>query len=142
MSVTADAAANRAFPGRLGLHPGQVVQELGWDEDVPDELRDAIMSAIDGELLPEDNDEVVDVVVLWWREGEGDLTDALLDTLVNLADAGMVLFFTPKAGLAGHTSASDVTEAALVAGLHGTTTVVAGDKWSATRLTAPKSNRK
>jgi nicotinic acid phosphoribosyltransferase len=37
---------------------------------------------------------------------------------------------------------SEVVEAALAAGLHGTSTVAAGRDWSATRLVAPKSARR
>ena len=39
-----------------------MVQELGWDEDVDDELRTAIEDAVDGELV-EEAMEAVDVVV-------------------------------------------------------------------------------
>jgi hypothetical protein len=31
---------------RLGIKPGMVVQELGWDEDVDEDLRDAVVDAI------------------------------------------------------------------------------------------------
>ena len=54
-----------------------VVQEIGWDEDVDDDVRAAIEEQIGGDLLDEDADEVVDVVLLWWREDDGDLVDAL-----------------------------------------------------------------
>ena len=30
---------------RLGIKPGMVVQELGWDEDADEDLRDAIVEA-------------------------------------------------------------------------------------------------
>ncbi|MGL5858044.1 MAG: DUF3052 domain-containing protein [Angustibacter sp.] len=142
MSATADAAADRGFISRLGLHQGQVVQELGWDDDADDGVRQAIEGAVAGELLDEESDEVADIVVLWWREDEGDLVDALVDALTNLADGGAVLLLTPKAGRDGHVQASDVAEAALAAGLHSTSTVAAGSDWSATRLVAPRSGRK
>lgn len=142
MSATADAAADRGFVGRLGLQPGQVVQELGWDEDVEDGIRAAIEDAVDGDLLDEDCDDVADVVLLWWREGDGDLVDALVDALTNLAERGTVVLLTTKAGRPGHVEASEVVEAALAAGLHGTSTVSASQDWSATRLVAPKSSRR
>ena len=142
MSATADDAADRGFVGRLGLQPGQVVQELGWHEEVDDDIRVAIEDAIDSDLLDEDADDVADVVLLWWDDDEGDLVDALVDALTNLAAGGRVVLFTPKAGRDGHVPPSDIVEAALAAGLHGTTTFSAGQDWSATQLMAPRSGRK
>lgn len=142
MSATADDAADRGFVGRLGLQPGQIVQELGWDEEVDDEVRAAIEDAVDGDLLDEDADDVADVVLLWWREGDGDLVDDLVDALTNLGDGGAVMLLTPKAGRDGHVPPSEVVESALAAGLHNTSTVSAGRDWTATRLVAPKSARR
>jgi hypothetical protein len=142
VSATADDAADRGFVGRLGLQSGQVVQELGWDEEVDDDVRAAIEDAIDGDLLDEDADEVADVVLLWWREGEGDLVDDLVDALTNLAEGGAVVLLTPKAGRVGHVPPSDVAESSLAAGLHNTSTISAGRDWTATRLVAPKSARR
>jgi DUF3052 family protein len=142
VSDTADAATDKGLTDRLGLRPGQVVQELGWDDDVDDELRVAFEDAVDGELLDEDADEVADVVLLWWRDDDGDLVDALVDALTNLGDRGAVVLLTPKAGRAGHTPPSDVVEAALAAGLHGTSTVSVGPDWGATILVARKSARR
>jgi hypothetical protein len=142
VSATADDAADRSFVGRLGLQPGQVVQELGWHEEVDDEIRVAIEDAVDSDLLDEEADDVADLVLLWWREDDGDLVDALVDALTNLGERGAVVLLTPKAGRDGHVPPSDVVEAALAAGLHGTTTFSAGQDWSATRLVAPRSGRK
>jgi hypothetical protein len=142
VSATADAAADRGFVDRLGLQPGQVVQERGWDADVDDAIRVAIEDAVDGDLLDEDTDEVAEIVALWWREDDGDLVDALISALTNLAERGTVLLFTPKAGRPGHVQPADSAEAALAAGLHGTTTVSAGSDWSVTRMVAPKSARR
>jgi hypothetical protein len=80
--------------------------------------------------------------VLWWREEDGDLVDALVDALTNLAEGGAVLLMTPKAGRSGHVEPSEVSEAALSAGLHGTSSLSAGQDWSATRLVAPKAGRR
>jgi hypothetical protein len=142
VSDTADAATDKGLTDRLGLRPGQVVQELGWDDDVDDELRVAFEDAVDGELLDEDADEVADVVLLWWRDDDGDLVDALVDALTNLGDRGAVVLLTPKAGREGHTQPSEVVEAALAAGLHGTSTVSVGRDWGATILVARKSARR
>ena len=48
---------------KLGLARGLVVQELGWDEDVDDDVRIMVEDAIDGELI-EEAMEAVDLVVL------------------------------------------------------------------------------
>ena len=43
MSATAGQAQDhRDLAGRLGIKPGQVVQEIGYDDDCDEELRDAI----------------------------------------------------------------------------------------------------
>jgi Protein of unknown function (DUF3052) len=128
---------------RLGCRPGQVVQEFGYDGDVDQELRSAIEDAVGGELADEDaNDEVADIGLLWWRDEDGDLVDALVDVLTNLAERGMVLLLTPKTGREGYVQASEVEEAALTAGLHATTSLSAGADWIATRLVAPKGGRR
>jgi hypothetical protein len=139
---TADAAAEHGLVARLGLTQGQIVQELGWDEDVDEDFRVALEDAIDNDLQDEDSDDVADLVVLWWREDDGDLVDALVDALTNLAEGGAVLLMTPKAGRAGHVEPSEVSEAALSAGLHGTSSLSAGQDWSATRLVAPRTGRR
>ncbi len=68
MSATAGQAQDeRGQAERLGIKPGQVVQEIGYDDDCDEQLRGAI-TRIDGvELVDEDYDDVVDVVLLWWR---------------------------------------------------------------------------
>ncbi len=139
---TADTAADRGLVSRLGLQQGNVVQEFGWDDDVDESVRVAVEAAIAAEMVDEDSDEVADAVLLWWREEDGDLVDALVDALGNLADRGAVLLLTPKAGRASHVEPSEIVEAALAAGLHGTSTSPVGADWSATRLVAPRSNRR
>jgi hypothetical protein len=129
--------------GRLGLQAGQVVQEFGYDSDVDQDLRTSIEDAVNAELVDEDSHEdVADVALLWWRDEDGDLVDALVDVLTNLADRGAVLLLIPKSGRDGHVQASEVEEAALTAGLHATTSVSAGADWTATRLVAPKGGRR
>ena len=97
MVATAEAAANSAVT-KLGFAPGQVVQEIGYDHDVDDELRIAIEDVIGSELEDEDYGDVADAVLLWWREDDGDLVDALVDALTNLADRGFIVLLTPKVG--------------------------------------------
>jgi hypothetical protein len=124
---------------RLGLKPGMVVQELGWDEDVDDDVRVAIEDAIDADLVDGDFGDVVDAVVLWWRDGDGDLADDLMDALSDLVGGGAVWLFTPKVGRSGSVPASDIAEAAPIAGLANTTTIPLSPDWTATKLVAPKS---
>ena len=138
MSATADHAANGPV-GRFGFQPGMVVQELGWDEDIDEGLRSAIEGVIEGELVDDRYGDVVDAVILWWREDDGDLVDGLVDSLTDLADGGAIWLMTPKVGRPNYVDASDISEAAPTAGLSTTTSVAAGPDWSATKLVSPKS---
>jgi hypothetical protein len=125
----------------MGLAQGSVVQELGWDEDVDDALRVQIEDAIDGDMVDGNYGNVVDSVLLWWRDEDGDLVDALMDALTDLAAGGVIWLLTPKVGRPNAVDAADVTEAAPVAGLAVTTTAAVSRDWTATRLAAPKSAR-
>ena len=142
MSATARQAQDQ--PGlaeRLGIKPGQVVQELGYDDDCDEALREAIASLKDVELVDEDYDDVVNVVLLWWRDGDGDLVNALMDALTPLADGGYIWLLTPKAGRPGHVEPTDIGESAPTAGLSQTSSVSAARDWLGTRLVAPKARR-
>ena len=139
--VAAEDAAKIGVAERLGIEANMVVQEIGWDEDVDDDLRAAIEEKIGGDLLDEDADDVVDVVLLWWREDDGDLVDALMDAISPLADNGVIWVLTPKTGRDGHVEPSEITESAPTAGLQQTTIVSAGKDWSAARLVAPRAAR-
>ena len=123
---------------RLGFKSGMVIQELGWDNDTDDELRIAIEDKIDSDMVDGDYGNVVDAVVLWWRSDDGDLVDALVDALTDLASGGAIWLLTPKVGRPNAVDAADVTEAAPVAGLSVTTTTGVSQDWSATRLVAPR----
>jgi hypothetical protein len=137
--VAAGDAGRAGVAERLGIEPGNAVQELGWDEDVDDGVRVAIEEQIGSDLLDEDADEVVDVVLLWWREDDGDLVDALMDAMGPLADNGVIWVLTPKTGRDGHVEPSEIAEAVPTAGLAQTSNVSVGNDWSATRLVSPKS---
>ena len=142
MSATAGQAQDQHdLAERLGIKPGHVVQEIGYDDDADEELRDSVASCDGVELVDEDYDDVVDGVLLWWRDEDGDLVDALVDALTPLADGGYIVLLTPKAGRDGHVEPSEIGEAAPTAGLSQTSTVSAGKNWSATRLVAPKARR-
>jgi hypothetical protein len=142
VGTTAGSAADQSMAGRLGLRPGQVVQEFGYDSDVDDELRASIEDLTGNELADEDGQDVVDVALQWWRDDDGDLVDALVDALTNLADGGVIWLLTPKAGRPGHLELSEIEESAPTAGLHATTTISACQDWTGTRLAAPRSGRR
>lgn len=139
MNATADDADGTTIADRLGFKPDTVVQELGWDEDVDDELREAVEKHTGNELVYDDYGDVVDAVLLWWRDGDDDLVDTLVDSLTDLVDGGAICLLTPKVGRPGYVDNTDIAEAAPVAGLSTTTTQPAGEDWSATRLVTPKS---
>jgi hypothetical protein len=142
VSATAGSAAGQhGLAEKLGIGPGSVVQEIGYDDDCDQELREVITSRSGQELVDEDYDDVVDVVMLWWREGDGDLVDALVDALAPLADHGVIWLLTPKAGRPGHVEPSDVSEAAPTAGLQQTSSISAGRDWNGARLVAPRAAR-
>ncbi|MFD6415370.1 DUF3052 domain-containing protein [Streptomyces sp. NPDC060194] len=140
MSATADHAEERTNPAaRLGFQPGQVVQEIGYDEDAEQELREAIEEIIGGDLVDEDYDDEADAVVLWFRDEDGDLTDALVDATTLVDDGALVLLLTPKTGRDGYVEPSDINEAAQTAGLSSTKSINAGKDWTGTRLVTPKA---
>jgi hypothetical protein len=116
-----------------------VVQELGWDNDTDDELRIAVEDCIDADMVDGDYGNVVDAVLLWWRADDGDLVDGLVDALTDLVGGGSIWLLTPKVGRPGTVDASDVTEAAPIAGLSQTTTAAVSKDWQAIRLVAPKT---
>ena len=64
---------------RLGFARDQVVQEFGYDSDVDDEFRYAVEDLCGAEIEDEDYTGGADAVLLWFREGDGDLGDALVD---------------------------------------------------------------
>ena len=143
MSATAGSSAGPpGLADKLGIASGAVVQEIGWDDDCDEELRRTVADRSGSELVDEDYQDVVDVVVIWWREGDGDLVDALVDALAPLADNGVIWLLTPKAGREGHVEPSDVSEAAPTAGLQQTSSISAGRDWNGARLVAPRAARK
>nr|WP_202547809.1 DUF3052 domain-containing protein [Streptomyces sp. SID2119] len=139
VSATADHAEERTNPAaRLGFEPGQVVQEIGYDDDVELELREGIEATTGQELVDEEYDDVADVVLLWFRDEDGDLTDALVDAIGLLEDGGTVWLMTPKTGRDGYVEPSDINEAAQTAGLAQTKSISAGKDWTGSRLATPK----
>jgi DUF3052 family protein len=145
VSATADHADGKSgepnMAARLGFESGTVVQELGYDDDCDDAFRDAIKEITGEAFVGEDSEEVVDAILLWWRDDDGDLVDALFDVLTDLKAGGVVWLMTPKVGRDGYVDASEIAEAAPTAGLSTTTSLTVTDDWSATKLVMPKSPR-
>lgn len=142
MGTTAESPADQSRATRMGFRAGQVVQEFGYDDDVDHDLRTEIEDLTGSELVEEDAHEVVDVVLFWWRDGDGDLVDALVDAPKNLAEGGSVWLLTPKSGRDGHVEPSDIEESAPTAGLHAMSTVSACQDWSGTKLGTPRGSRR
>jgi hypothetical protein len=118
-----------------------LVQSLNEDDDIAQDLLDAVTAASGTELVPEDSDDVVEVVLLWWREDDGDLANALIDARRQLSEDGVIWLLTPKAGRPGHVEPSDVLDAVPTAGLVQTSTLSVAREWAGMRLAAPKSQR-
>ena len=128
---------NTSVGGLLGLAPGLVVQELGWDSDVDESFRNDVMDTVDGDLV-EETDEAVDLVLLWWRSDDGDVVDGLFDALRDLSNGGVLWLLTPKVGRPGHVSSADLQEGAVTAGLALTTSVSVSKSWSCHKFVRPK----
>ena len=118
----------------MGIASGELILEVGVDEDCDLDLRQAIETASGSTLLGADSDEVVDAVLLWYR------VDELMDALTYLSESGPIWLLTPKVGQEGHVEAADIQDAAPTAGLTQTVSFLASANWSATRLVARKSN--
>jgi hypothetical protein len=143
VSTTPVAGDGGGAPGiaeRMGFAPGMVVQELGWSSDADEEFRAAVEEIAGEEMVEEDTDEVVEAVVLWFREGDGDLADVLVDAIGPLADNGFIWLLTPKRGREGYVEPSDIAEAAPTAGLSQTSLTTVGADWAGARL-APRKVR-
>ena len=138
---TQQGAGPTTLAERLGLGRGMVVQELGWDNDTDDDLRVSVEDSIDADMVDGDYGNVVDAVLLWWRDDDGDLVDGLVDALTDLVGGGSIWLLTPKVGRPGAVDPADIAEAAPIAGLSQTTTAAVSKDWSATRLVAPKSRQ-
>lgn len=142
MSSTAANAAERGLAERLGISPGALVQQLGEDDDIAEDLVKDVAARTGNDLVPADSDDVVDVVLLWFREDDGDLVDALVDARRQLSDEGDLWLLTPKVGREGHVEPSDILEAVPTAGLVQTTSVSVGREWSAMKLVGRKAQRR
>ncbi|ONH28438.1 DUF3052 domain-containing protein [Pseudofrankia asymbiotica] len=141
MSPTAANAEGQRRAERLGVVAGTMVQSINEDDDIAGDLLEAVVAASGTELVPEDSDDVVDIVLLWWRDDDGDLANALIDARRQLSDQGIIWLLTPKSGRPGHVEPSDILDAVPTAGLVQTSTVNVAQEWASMRLAAPKSQR-
>jgi hypothetical protein len=127
---------------RLGLAQGDLVLEVGYDEECDEELRASIKLITGTEFVGSDNHEVVDAVILWWRDGDGDLVDELVDALTYLSETGPIWVLTPKLGRPYHVEPSEIQDAAPIAGLSQTSSISISKDWTATRLVARKASKR
>lgn len=126
----------------MGFAKDDLVLEVGFDSDCDSTIRDQIMAITGTDFLEGSTSEVVDGVLLWWRDGDGDLVDELMDGLTYLSETGPIWVLTPKAGRDGHVEPSDIQDAAPIAGLSLTSTIALAGDWSATRLVARKAGKR
>ena len=126
----------------MGLAKEDLVLEVGHDSDCDSTLRDQLMTITGTQFLKGSTSEVVDAVIIWWREGDGDLVDELMDALTYLSETGPIWVLTPKVGRDGHVEPSDIQVAAPIAGLSVTSTIALAKDWTATRLVARKAGKR
>ena len=126
----------------MGFTADELVLELGYGSDCDENLRSSIREITGIDFLDQDSREVVDAVLIWWREGDGDLVDELMDAMTYLSESGAIWVLTPKIGRSGHVEPSDIQDGAPLAGLSQTSTMSIATDWSATRLVARKSAKR
>ena len=127
---------------RMGFVAGELILEVGYGPDCDDILRSEISQLTGTTLIDGQTTEVVDAVLLWWREGDGDLVDELMDALTYLTETGPIWVLTPKLGRDGHVDSSEIQDAAPIAGLSQTSTLSLAKDWTGTRLVARKAAKR
>ena len=127
---------------RMGFAAGELILEVGYGPDCDDILRSEISQITGTTLIDSQTTEVVDAVLLWWREGDGDLVDELMDALTYLTETGPIWVLTPKLGRDGHVDSSEIQDAAPIAGLSQTSTLALAKDWTGTRLVARKTGKR
>lgn len=137
-----DAACNvvdsSGLLGELGFSADHLVQEIGVDDDVDEDFRRRLEELLDEELIDEDSQEVVDAVLLWFRDGDDDPVDAMMDALTTLDEGGVVWMLTPRSGREGYVPPVEIHDAAANAGLHVTSSAGVSENWAASKLVARK----
>ncbi|MGW0658403.1 DUF3052 family protein [Streptodolium elevatio] len=126
---------------RMGLSPGQTVKEIGRHDDADELVREGMAEATGRDLLDPDDATAADLILLWFREGDGDLEDSLARAAEALETGGDIWLLTPNEGRSGAVPAEDIADAADAVGLTPTDSVAAGSAWNAARLAAPGEAR-
>ncbi len=126
---------------RLGLAQGDLVMEIGYQDDCDQELRASIVSLTGTNLVDEKSPEVVEAVIIWFRDGDGDIADFLMDGLTYLTSEGALWLLTPKFGREGYVEASEIVDSVNAAGLSQSSSFLIAPNWSATRIVVRKSKK-
>ena len=126
----------------MGFAKGDQILEIGYAADCDDSLRAKIKGFTETEFIQIDPTEVIDGVIIWWRDSDGDLIDELMDALTFLSETGPIWVMTPKMGRPNYVEASEIQDAAPIAGLSVTSTIAVAADWTATRLVARKAGKR
>ena len=126
----------------MGFAKGDQILEIGYAADCDDSLRAKIKGITETDFIQTDPTEVIDGVIIWWRDGDGDLIDELMDALTFLSETGPIWVMTPKMGRANYVEASEIQDAAPTAGLSVTSSIAVAADWTATRLVARKAGKR
>ena len=126
----------------MGFAKGELILEIGYGPDCDDALRADIKKIVATDFHEDTTTEVVDAVLLWLREGDGDLVDELMDASTYLSETGPIWVLTPKVGRDGHVEPSDIQDAGPTCGLSQTSTIAVAKDWTATRLVARKAGKR
>lgn len=126
----------------MGFKKGDLILEVGRGDDCDSKVEDVLCAITGNDFLVADSQEVVDGVIIWWRDGDGDLVDELMDALTYLTEIGSIWVLTPKVGRSGHVEPSDIQDGAPIAGLSVTSTISIAQDWTATRLVARKAGKR
>jgi hypothetical protein len=125
----------------MGFEKGQIILEVGYGSDCDEDFRKQLIEITGEPLIENETSEVVDAVLIWFREDDGDLADELVDALTYLSESGPIWVLTPKVGREGHVHPSDIQDAANTAGLSQTSTIAAAPNWSATKIVHRKAKK-
>lgn len=124
----------------LSVTAEEIVQEIGWDEDADSSISEALEDITGNPLLDEETDEIVDVVLLWFRTEDGDLVDAMVDATRSLGEDGRIWLLTPATGRPGTIEPGVIAESAQLAGLVQTSSERLGD-WQGACLVSSGTKR-
>ena len=125
----------------MGFEKGQLILEIGHGSDCDENLRQQIVDIVGEPLIQNDTNEVVDSVLIWFRDDDSDLTDELVDALAYLSESGTIWVLTPKVGRDGHVEPSDIQDAVNIAGLSQTSTIAVAPNWTATKIMHRKAKK-